>query len=74
MKFLTGAIFFVIAEMAFAHTHMIQFPHYVFASQILLPVSLVSAIFGVLFIVWGLLETLLQNRRDPGSRTKSQGD
>jgi len=52
---ITGAILIGAAEQAFAHAHSIGFPHAVFASQVLLPSSLVLAVIGVGFLVWGIL-------------------
>jgi len=58
MKLLTGAFFLLIAELAFAHTHLTQFPHHEYVSQTLLPASAASAILGGLFLLWGLVEEL----------------
>ena len=58
MKLLTGVIFLLIAELAFAHTHLTAFPHHEYVSQTLLPASAASAILGGLFLLWGLMEEL----------------
>jgi hypothetical protein len=54
MRMLTGAILIVAAEQAFSHAHLIGFPHGVFASQVLLPTSLVLALAGLAFLIWGV--------------------
>ena len=55
MRLVTGAILIAGAEQAFSHAHLIGFPHGVFASQVLLPVSLVLAVAGLGFLTWGLI-------------------
>ena len=55
MRMVTGAILIAAAEQAFAHAHTIGFPHAVFASQVLLPTSLVLSVAGLGFLVWGLV-------------------
>ncbi len=54
MRTVTGAILIAAAEQAFSHAHMIGFPHGVFASQVLLPSSLVLLLAGLGFLVWGI--------------------
>ncbi|MDB4637373.1 MAG: hypothetical protein P8M30_16410 [Planctomycetaceae bacterium] len=58
MKLLTGVIFLLIAELAFAHTHLIPFPHHEYVSQTLLPASAAAAILGGLFLLWGVVSEL----------------
>ena len=53
MKMLTGALLILAAEQAFSHAHLIGFPHELFVRDVLLPGSLVLAIFGVGFLIWG---------------------
>lgn len=55
MRLVTGAILLAAAEQAFAHAHMIGFPHGDFASQVLWPVSVVLALLGLGFLTWGVL-------------------
>lgn len=55
MRMVTGAILIAAAEQAFAHAHSIGFPHAVFASQVLLPGSLVLLVVGLGFLVWGVV-------------------
>lgn len=54
MKMVTGAVLVLAAEQAFAHAHLIGFPHSAFAREVLLPASLVTALLGVAFLIWGL--------------------
>ena len=58
MKLLTGVIFLLIAELAFAHTHLTPFPHHEYVSQTLLPASAAAAILGGLFLFWGVVAEL----------------
>jgi hypothetical protein len=55
MRTITGAILIAAAEQAFAHAHLVGFPHSVFASQVLLPTSLVLVVAGVGFLLWGVI-------------------
>ena len=55
MRMVTGAILIGAAEQAFSHAHSIGFPHAVFASQVLLPSSLVLALAGLGFLLWGVV-------------------
>ena len=54
MRTVTGAILIAAAEQAFSHAHLVGFPHGVFASQVLLPASLVLLVAGLGFLVWGV--------------------
>ncbi len=54
MRMVTGAIFILAAEQAFSHAHQIQFPHQIFALQVLVPISLVLALIGIAFLIWGV--------------------
>jgi hypothetical protein len=55
MRTVTGAILIAAAEQAFAHAHLVGFPHGVFASQVLLPASLVLLLAGLGFLLWGVI-------------------
>lgn len=55
MRTVTGAILLLTAEQAFAHAHLVGFPNVAFVRQILIPTSLVLALFGLAFLVWGVL-------------------
>ena len=63
MKMVTGAILLLIAELSFAHTHLIQFPHHQYASQTLLPASVIAAGLGGLFLLWGVVTEVMQSFR-----------
>lgn len=56
MKMLTGAILLLIAELSFAHTHLIQFPHHLYVSEFLIPSSVVAGILGALLLIWGIVD------------------
>jgi hypothetical protein len=53
MRTITGAILLVGAEQAFAHAHLVSFPHEVLVRDILIPVSIALAVLGCGFLVWG---------------------
>ena len=55
MRMLTGAILIASAEQAFSHAHLVGFPYAVFAREVLLPTSMVLALAGLAFLVWGIL-------------------
>jgi hypothetical protein len=55
MRLVTGAILIAAAQQAFSHASMIGFPNAVFASQVLWPTSLVLAVAGMGFLIWGVL-------------------
>ncbi len=55
MRTVTGAVLIVAAEQAFSHAYLIGFPNAVFASQVLLPSSLVLAVAGLGFLIWGVI-------------------
>lgn len=54
MKILSGAIFLVGAEQAFAHAMLVQFPNQSTASAVLIPASVVMLAMGGLLVLWGL--------------------
>jgi len=53
MRMVTGAILIAAAEQAFSHAHLIGFPHSFFASEVLLPTSLVLVVVGLGCLIWG---------------------
>jgi hypothetical protein len=55
MRIVTGGILIAAAEQAFSHAHLVGFPHGVFASQVLLPSSLVLLLAGLGFLLWGVI-------------------
>jgi len=55
MRTITGAVLIAAAEQAFAHAHLVDFPQGAFASQVLIPASLVLAVAGVGFLLWGVV-------------------
>ncbi len=70
MKLLCGAICLHAAEQAYAHAMLIQFPNQDAASRVLVPASIVLASFGILFLIWGLLNEV-KTARNPGSQPGS---
>ena len=54
MKTVTGALLLLLSEQAYAHANLIGFPNHIKASELLIPVSLISLVLGLIFIVWGL--------------------
>ncbi|MBD3673996.1 MAG: hypothetical protein HUJ26_10775 [Planctomycetaceae bacterium] len=63
MKLITGALLLLIAELAYAHTHLMQFPHHEAARVVLIPASVISASLGSLFLLWGILAELISSSR-----------
>lgn len=55
MRTITGAVLLLAAESAFAHAHLIGFPHQPFARDVLLPASVSLAVVGLVFLVWGVV-------------------
>ncbi|MHB0955217.1 MAG: hypothetical protein ACYC0X_02455 [Pirellulaceae bacterium] len=55
MRTVTGGILIAAAEQAFSHAHSIGFPHGVFASQVLMPSSVVLLSAGLVFLLWGVV-------------------
>lgn len=55
MKLVGGAIFLLTAEQAFAHAHLVGFPHHEHVNDVLVPVSAALACLGVLFVFWGTI-------------------
>jgi hypothetical protein len=54
MKILSGAIFLVGAEQAFAHAMLVQFPNQGTASTVLIPASVIMLGMGSLLMLWGV--------------------
>ena len=55
MRTVTGAILIAASEQAFSHANLIGFPNHVYSRDILLPTSLVLAVAGIAFVIWGVL-------------------
>jgi hypothetical protein len=55
MRTITGAVLIVAAESAFAHAHLVGFPHQPFARDVLLPASVALVVLGLVFLVWGVV-------------------
>ena len=55
MRTITGAILLLIAEQAFAHAYLVEFPNAPMVQDVLVPASYVAGILGVGFLVWGVL-------------------
>lgn len=55
MRMLTGAVLIAAAEQAFSHAHLIGFPHSALAKEVLLPASMVLAVGGLGFLIWGVI-------------------
>lgn len=74
MKMITGAILLLIAELAFAHTHIIQFPHHLYVKEFLIPVSTVAGVLGVCLLIWGLVDDVRAQRaaRSKAATSKSE--
>ncbi|MCA9084203.1 MAG: hypothetical protein KDA81_09120 [Planctomycetaceae bacterium] len=54
MRMITGVLFLICAEQAFAHSLLVPFPNNVTATEILYPVSLISGGLGIFFLLWGI--------------------
>ena len=55
MRTITGAILILAAEQAFAHAHLVGWPHHVYVRTILIPTAAVLATVGVGVLIWGFL-------------------
>lgn len=55
MRTLAGAVLIAVAEQAFSHAMMINFPNHLFASEILLPASGILLFLGIVMLIWGVL-------------------
>lgn len=60
MKLLSGVVCLAAAEQAYAHAHLIQFPHHTAAAGVLVPASVVFLAVGVLLCLWSLLTEFRQ--------------
>ena len=54
MRAITGAILILTAEQAFAHAHLVGFPHQVYVQSILLPSAAVLSAIGAVVLIWGI--------------------
>ncbi len=54
MRIVAGAILLLSSEQAFAHAYLIGFPHQSYASQVLIPASLLLGLLGMAVLIWGL--------------------
>jgi len=52
---LTGAVFLLGAEQAYAHANLVQFPNQVEARSVLIPAAFAFLVLGFLLLGWGLL-------------------
>lgn len=50
---ITGALLILTAEQAFAHAHLIAFPHQILAQTILVPCATLSGLVGLITLCWG---------------------
>ena len=55
MKLVSGAILLLIAEHAYSHSLLVQFPNNDHAATVLVPASAVALVLGALLMIWGLL-------------------
>lgn len=55
MRMITGAILLLAAEQAFSHAYLIGFPHQAFASEVLVPSSVVLGVLGLCFLLWSII-------------------
>lgn len=64
MRMITGALLLLTAEQAFAHAHLVGFPHDVFVRRVFVPTSAALGALGAVILIWGLL-TDRHGRRRP---------
>lgn len=55
MRMLTGAILILSGVHAFGYAHSVGFPERIYVEQVLSPTSLVLALAGVGFLIWGVI-------------------
>jgi hypothetical protein len=55
MKMMSGALFLVASEQAFAHAKLVQFPNEDAAASVLIPASVLFLTLGTILFVWGLV-------------------
>ncbi len=67
MKLVAGSILLLAAVQAYAHANSIPFPNQQHASETLTPASLVLAVLGVVYLVWGTIAAV----RGAGSQVSS---
>lgn len=66
MKLVSGSLLLLMAEQAFAHAQLAQFPNHETAARVLIPTALAGAIVGGLLFLWGLA-TETRSRATVGS-------
>ena len=64
MRMLTGALLILAAEQAFAHAHLVNFPYDGLVRDVLIPGATVSAVVGLILLVWGLFSETPARPRD----------
>ena len=75
MRMITGALLLLTAEQAFAHAHMVGFPHDVFVRKVCMPTSAALGVLGVGILIWGLLTERRGTRaNDSGGGDSGAGD
>jgi hypothetical protein len=55
MRMICGAILLLASEQAFAHAHLIGFPHQEYVGRVLIPSSAMLSVLGLMCLIWGLL-------------------
>ncbi|MCA9061942.1 MAG: hypothetical protein KDA96_02755 [Planctomycetaceae bacterium] len=55
MKIVGGCLLLLIAEQAYAHANLVQFPNHIQAAAVLIPTSLAAAAAGLILLGWGLI-------------------
>ncbi|MCA9037269.1 MAG: hypothetical protein KDA91_19170 [Planctomycetaceae bacterium] len=70
MRMITGALLILAAEQAFAHALLVPFPNNVFATEFLYPVSMVLAVLGIGFLIWGIVS----DQRQPSTSSSTKPD
>lgn len=55
MKLVSGAIFLLAAEQAYAHSQLVPFANRDSAVRVFIPAALLLLVIGSILVVWGLL-------------------
>ncbi len=63
MRMVAGALLLLIAELAYAHAHLIGFPHSASVRTVLIPASIAAAIAGTLCFFWGVWTGFRESER-----------
>lgn len=66
MKMVSGALLLLGAEMAYAHSQLVQFPNEDEAARVLIPASVVFVALGSILLIWGVLTESRQKRTSEG--------